>query len=177
MGEWRTGRDRRRAQEFDAFVAGAAGRLLHASALLTTEPLAPACAPADGPADTADPADTTSPADAPGGTPAAHELLLHALARTYATWGSTHDEDPYDTARRELVSHFAHTAWRHRRPRGGPLSRLTPQERLVVVLRLHEGVAEEQVAAMMGLSEERVRAVCARAVGALRLISAERTQR
>ena len=42
-------------------------------------------------------------------------------------------------------------AWRHRRPRGGALDRLTPQERLVLVLRLYEGVAEEQAAAQLGL--------------------------
>lgn len=165
MGEWRTGRARRRAQDFDAFVAGAAGRLLHVCALLTTEPLA------GGESATADSAGATSARSVDGerGTgPAAHELLLHALARTYAVWDSTHDEDPYIRTRREVITHFAHGAWRYRRPHGGVLSRLSPQERVVVVLRLYEGVAEEQVAAMMGLSEERVRAVCSRSISLLR---------
>lgn len=162
MREWPTGRDRRRAKEFDAFVAGAASRLLHVSALLTTEDLALASThrPAAHP-------------DAHRPTSAAQELLLHALARTYAAWGSAYDEDPYALARRELVTHFARTTWRHRSPRGGVLSPLAPQERLVTVLRLHEGLAEEQVAALLGLSTERVRAVCARAVAAVRRLPAQ----
>jgi DNA-directed RNA polymerase specialized sigma24 family protein len=49
----------------------------------------------------------------------------------------------------------------------GALARLTPRERLIVVLLLHEGVAEEQTAALLGLSTERVRALHARAVAAL----------
>lgn len=48
------------------------------------------------------------------------------------------------------------------------LSALHPHERLVLVLRLYEGVAEEQVAALLGLPETRVRAVHARAVATLR---------
>ena len=45
------------------------------------------------------------------------------------------------------------------RPPGGLAGRLTPQERLVLVLRLYEGVAEDQTAALLGLPAERVRAV------------------
>ncbi|MDK1472652.1 sigma factor-like helix-turn-helix DNA-binding protein [Streptomyces sp. 549] len=142
MGERREARDRRLARDFDTFVTGAGGRLLHVAALLTAEP-AECC-------------------------PAARRLLTAALARTYASWPGLHGEDPYDRARQELVALFAHTAWRYRRARGGPLGRLTPLERLVVVLRLHEGVAEEQAAAVLGLPPDRVRAVCARAVTALR---------
>ncbi|MYT33401.1 sigma factor-like helix-turn-helix DNA-binding protein [Streptomyces sp. MspMP-M5] len=143
MGERRGARERRRAREFEAFTAGAAGRLLHAAALLTGEP-------ADRPA------------------PVAEELLLVALARTYAGWDRLCGEDPYELARRELASSFAHTAWRHRRPRGGLLARLTPRERLVLVLRLHEDVAEEQTAAQLGLPAERVRTLCRHAVAELR---------
>ncbi|WP_428986042.1 sigma factor-like helix-turn-helix DNA-binding protein [Streptomyces pyxinae] len=128
----------RRGQGFEAFVAGAAGRLGHAAALLTTEP--------------------------PGRDPRARALLTAALAVTYARWDELRGEDPYDHSRRELVARFARSAWRHHRPRGGVLSRLTPRERLVVVLRLYEGVPEEQTAALLGLSEHRVRAHCTRAV-------------
>ncbi|MFF8615300.1 sigma factor-like helix-turn-helix DNA-binding protein [Streptomyces sp. NPDC015350] len=145
MRERQTGRERRRAQEFEAFVAGAAGRLLHTATLLTTEPLRP-----------------------PGANPRARRMLTAALARTYAQWERLRGEDPYDRARRELVVRFAHEVWRHRRPRGGPLDALTPQERLVLVLRLYEGVAEEQAAALLGLPVERVRAVCNRAVATMR---------
>ncbi|MFE7313849.1 sigma factor-like helix-turn-helix DNA-binding protein [Streptomyces sp. NPDC057555] len=143
MGERRQARERRRAREFAAFTAGAAGRLLHAAALLTGEP-------AGQPA------------------PAAEELLLQALARTYAGWERLRGEDPYERARRELAAVFAYSARRHRRPRGGLLDRLPPRERLVLVLRLHEDIAEEQAAAQLGLPAERVRTLYRHAVAELR---------
>ncbi|MFI9116587.1 sigma factor-like helix-turn-helix DNA-binding protein [Streptomyces venezuelae] len=143
MAKQRSGRPERahRAREFDAFVAGAAGRLLHAATLLTAE--------------------TRSR------NPYAQALLTAALAHTYAVWGRSRHEDPYALTRSELAVRFARTARRHHAGRGGVLSALHPQERLVVVLRLYEGVAEEQVAALLGLSEARVGAVCARAVATL----------
>jgi len=139
----------RRGREFEAFVAGAGGRLLHAATLLTAE--------------------------TPGDNPRARRLLIHALAQTYADWNRLRGEDPYDRARRHLATRFAHHAWRHQlggllHPRtdpSGPLARLSPQERLVLVLRLYEGVAEEQTAALLGLSTERVRAICLRAITAV----------
>ncbi|MFJ8901220.1 sigma factor-like helix-turn-helix DNA-binding protein [Streptomyces sp. NPDC102359] len=136
-----------RAQEFRAYVAGAGGRLLQTATLLTAEP--------------------------PDANPRARRLLTLALARTYAGWDGLHGEDPYDHTRRYLVTRFALSAW-HRhgalrpRPRpGGPLAVLTPQERLVLVLRLHEGIAEEQTAAMLGLPLDRVRAAHDRAMAAV----------
>ncbi|MFH8406868.1 sigma factor-like helix-turn-helix DNA-binding protein [Streptomyces sp. NPDC018019] len=153
MRERRAAQERRRAREFEAFVAGAAGRLLRAARLLTAEP--------DG-----------RPA------PAAERLLTLALARTYAAWDRLRGEDPYDRARQEMAAHYARSAWRARLPRalrpgtptppGGLLERLSPQERLVLVLRLYEGVAEEQTAAQLGLPAERVHTLCLRAVGHLR---------
>ncbi|MFD9611666.1 sigma factor-like helix-turn-helix DNA-binding protein [Streptomyces sp. NPDC059083] len=137
----RSGERADRTREFEAFVAGAAGRLLHAATLLTAETRTR--------------------------NPYAQALLTAALAHTYAVWDRLRDEDPYDLARRDLAARFARTAWRHRGG-GGVLAPLAPQERLVVVLRLYEGVAEEQVAAVLGLPEARVRAVCARSVAALR---------
>ncbi|MGD9483545.1 sigma factor-like helix-turn-helix DNA-binding protein [Streptomyces sp. TRM70308] len=142
MTELRVVLERRRAREFEAFAAGAAGRLLHAAVLLTTEPR-DAC-------------------------PAAERLLTRALARTYAAWDALRGEDPYDRTRAELTALFARTAWRYRRSRGGVLGRLTPQERLVLVLRVREEVAEERTAAGLGLPEERVRAILARAVARMR---------
>lgn len=144
MGEprGRAGREaRRRAREFEAFTAGAAGRLLHAVTLLTGEPV--------------------------GAAPAAEELLTGALSRTYADWERLRGKDPYEHTRRDLVVRFAHTAYRYRRPRGGMLGGLAPQERLVLVLRLYEGVAEEQVAAVLGLPVERVRTLCTQAMAEL----------
>lgn len=146
--ERRAARDGRRAREFEAFVAGAGGRLLHAATLLTGEPR--------------------------GDTEAAERLLTAALARTYARWDRLRGEDPYDHTRRTLAALFAHRGHRYRRPRGGTLARLTPQERLVLVLRLYEGVAEEQTAAALGLPVERVRAICTRAVTAMRSAAARR---
>ncbi|MFI2372877.1 sigma factor-like helix-turn-helix DNA-binding protein [Streptomyces sp. NPDC018833] len=142
MSERLSSRDRRRAKEFDAFVAGAAGRLLHAATLLTAEP--------------------------PGANPHAQQLLTTALARTYADWDRLRGEDPYDRTRQELATRFARGAWRHHRPRGGVLARLTAQERLILVLRLYEGVAEEQTAALLGIPADRVRAICTRAVAVMR---------
>ncbi|MEV7612425.1 RNA polymerase subunit sigma-70 [Streptomyces sp. NPDC089799] len=129
-------------EEFKAFVAGAAGRLLHVATLLTTEP--------------------------EGANTAARALLSGALARTFADWPRLRGDDPYDHTRQELCAAFARTAWRHPRGRGGPLSRLRPQARLVVVLLVHEGVAEPQAAAQLGLPVERVRALRARAISVLR---------
>ncbi|MER8068962.1 sigma factor-like helix-turn-helix DNA-binding protein [Streptomyces sp. NPDC094034] len=150
MRERRAALDRRRAREFETFAAGAAGRLLHAAALLTGEP--------------------------PDATPRAQRLLIAALSRTYAQWhrlSGDDGEDPYDRARRELVLRFAReAAWRDpaRRGRraGGVLGGLGPQERVVLVLRLYEGLAEEQTAALIGLPVERVRVICERAVAAMR---------
>ncbi|MFI6526738.1 sigma factor-like helix-turn-helix DNA-binding protein [Streptomyces uncialis] len=141
-----TSRDARREREFAAFVAGAAPRLLHTAALLTAEP-----------------------PDAP--VPRARALLTHALAHTYADWDGLRGDDPYDHARGRLVTRYDRDNWHPRAPRhhpppapGGVLAALGPRERLVLVLRLHEGVAEEQIAALLGLSAERVRVLCARAV-------------
>ncbi|WP_328330650.1 MULTISPECIES: sigma factor-like helix-turn-helix DNA-binding protein [unclassified Streptomyces] len=161
MRERTAARERRRDEEFESFVVGAAGRLLHAAVLLTAEPA--------------------------GDTPKARRLLLAALSRTYAHWDRLHGDDPYEHTRQELAARFAHSAWRHRRPQlpvrlpgraagagplnpagGGVLERLTPQERLIVVLRLYEGIAEEQVAAAVGLPAERVRAICGHATATLR---------
>ncbi len=146
MRERQAARERRRAREFETFVGGAGGRLLRAAVLLTGE---------------------TGPAGA-GPYEGAERLLTAALADTYACWDRLRGEDPYDHARQELAARFARSARRYRHTRGGILERLAPRERLVLVLRLHEGVAEEQVAACLGLPAERVRVLCTRAVAVLR---------
>ncbi|WEO95656.1 sigma factor-like helix-turn-helix DNA-binding protein [Streptomyces sp. FXJ1.172] len=148
MRDRQVARNARRAREFEAFVAGAAGRLLHAATLLTAE--------------------------APGDNPRARRLLTHALAHTYARWDRLRGEDPYDCARQCLADRFARAAWhwygafgRARPDPCGPLAALAPQERLILVLRLYEGVAEQQTAALLGLPIERVRAICHRATTTL----------
>ncbi|MCI3272720.1 sigma factor-like helix-turn-helix DNA-binding protein [Streptomyces cylindrosporus] len=134
----------RRAREFEAFVAGAAGRLLHAATLLTAE--------------------------APDDNPRARRLLTLSLGHTYACWDRLRGEDPYNRTRQYLATRFARTAWhqygafgRGRPHPGAALAGLGPQERLILVLRLYEGVAEEQTAALLGLPPDRVRAICDRA--------------
>lgn len=141
MRERRAEEERVRAREFEAYVAGAGGRLLHAATLLTAEP--------------------------PGAAPEAQRLLVGALAHTCVAWGRLRGEDPYDHTRQEIAARFAHHAWRYRRSRGGLLGLLPPQERLILVLRLYEGVAEEQTAAGLGLPVERVRALCSRAMSTM----------
>ncbi|NEC77185.1 RNA polymerase subunit sigma-70, partial [Streptomyces rochei] len=84
----------RRAREFQAFVAGAAGRLLHAATLLTAE--------------------------VPDDNPRARRLLAVSLAHTYAYWDQLHGDDPYDRTRQYLATRFAREAW-HRH--GGGLGR------------------------------------------------------
>ncbi|MFG2127960.1 sigma factor-like helix-turn-helix DNA-binding protein [Streptomyces sp. NPDC048751] len=148
MGQRQAAQSARRAREFEAFVAGAAGRLLHTATLLTAE--------------------------TPDDNPRARRLLTLALAHTYACWDRLRGEDPYDLARQYLAARFARGAWhqhgafpRARPHAAGTLARLAPQERLVLVLRLYEGVAEEQVAALLGLPTERVHAICDRATATL----------
>ncbi|MEU9921264.1 sigma factor-like helix-turn-helix DNA-binding protein [Streptomyces griseoluteus] len=136
MRDRRDVRDARRAQEFEGFVAGAAGRLLLTATLLTAE--------------------------APDANPRARRLLTRALAHTYAHWDHPPGEDPYDRARGHLATHYAH-AVRHRSRPHGPLAALSPRERLVLVLRLYEGLADDQTAALLGLPADRVRALCDRA--------------
>ncbi|MFD5553701.1 sigma factor-like helix-turn-helix DNA-binding protein [Streptomyces sp. NPDC127068] len=149
MRHRRSAHDAQRAAEFEAFAAGAGGRLLHLATLLTAEP--------------------------PDANPRARRLLVDALAHTYAAWRQLRGDDPYAHARDRLVVRFAGDAWHLWRAKaplppagtqrsGAVLARLTTHERLVVVMRLHEGVAEEQTAALLGLSEHRVRALCAGAV-------------
>ncbi|MEU0334732.1 RNA polymerase subunit sigma-70 [Streptomyces sp. NPDC006193] len=141
-------RGARRAREFAAFAAGASGRLLHAATLLTAE--------------------------APEANPRARRLVVRALAHTYARWDRLRGEDPYDCARQYLATRFAHAAWhrygafgRSRPAARGPLAALGARERLIVVLRLHEGLAAEQAAALLGLPADRVHTVCDRATATL----------
>lgn len=137
MSARREVRERRRAREFEDFTAGAAGRLLHAASLLT------------------------------GDRAAAERLLEASLAVTYADWFRLRGEDPYARTRQEMAVRFARQAWRFRRPAGGLLDRLPPHERLALVLRVYEGVSDEQAAAQLGLPVERLRAQVLRALATM----------
>ncbi|MFJ2820122.1 RNA polymerase [Streptomyces toxytricini] len=153
--------------EFEAFVAGAAGRLLHVAVLLTAESGTGAEGDAGGGGGSGVGSGVGDGAGAGSGCPGARRLLAGALARTYADWHRVRGDDPYDHTRRELCAAYARTARRHR---GGPgvLARLAPQERLALVLCVHEGVPEEVAAAQLGLPADRMRALTARAVAAMR---------
>ncbi|MHC6626566.1 sigma factor-like helix-turn-helix DNA-binding protein [Streptomyces globosus] len=161
--------------EFEAFVAGAAGRLLHVAVLLTAESGTGAERDGGGGGGSGIGSGVGSGAGdgvgdgagAGSGCPGARRLLAGALARTYADWHRVRGDDPYDHTRRELCTAYARTA---RRYRDGPgvLARLAPQERLALVLCVHEGVPEEVAAAQLGLPADRVRALTARAVAAMR---------
>ena len=137
VGRRRESRETRRDAEFAAFVAGAGGRLLRSAQLLTGEQAA------------------------------AERLLTAVLARLYADWLRLDGEDPYDAARCELFRRFAHRPWWRCRPHGGELARLSGLERLVVVMRFVEGVAEEQAAAQLALPLDRLRTVADRASATL----------
>ncbi|MFJ4413525.1 sigma factor-like helix-turn-helix DNA-binding protein [Streptomyces sp. NPDC088925] len=172
------------AHEFAAYVGGAAPRLLRTAALLTgeAEQAGAGTERPDG-AGTVQGATGTEPATPPTGTespgteppgagstapepaaPLALALLRRALARTYADWDRLESGDPYDHTRAELLALFLRSSWYRRRPGRGPLAALPARVRLVLVLRLYEGVPEEQVAALLGLSVDRVRLLCARGV-------------
>ncbi len=138
MGERRELREHRRVQEFEAFAAGAGARLLHTATLLTGDP------------------------------DAADELLERSLAVVFADWHRLHGEDPYVRARQELALRFTRAARRFRAPTGGVLDRLDPAERLALVLRVYEGVAEEQSAAQLGMPVERMRTHYLRAMALMR---------
>ncbi|WP_433342016.1 sigma factor-like helix-turn-helix DNA-binding protein [Streptomyces sp. CA-253872] len=167
------------AREFAAYVGAAAPRLLRTAALLTGEAGQVTTGPCDSDARTHGPyapapGDPRAPAPpapgpraprAPGPrAPLALALLRRALARTYASWGRLERDDPYEHTRAELVALFVRSSWYRRQDGGGPLAALPWRVRLVLVLRLYEGVAEEQVAALLGLSADRVRLLCARGV-------------
>nr|WP_107470299.1 sigma factor-like helix-turn-helix DNA-binding protein [Streptomyces sp. 3211] len=136
-----------RTLEFRMFISGAARRLLHTATLLTAEPH--------------------------DENPRARRLLTLTFAYTYACWDRLRGEDPYDRARQHLATRFAYSAWRQygglplfgraRPSPGTALARLSPMERLVLVLRFFEGIEEEQIAAALGLSVDRVRALYHRA--------------
>ncbi|MFD7921555.1 sigma factor-like helix-turn-helix DNA-binding protein [Streptomyces sp. NPDC059740] len=96
MGERRRARRQRDVQEFEAFAADVAGRLLHTAALLTG-----------------------APAEHPG--PAADRLLVAALAHTLSRWDRVRDDDPYDHTRQQLVLRATHAfpRWRPRTTASG----------------------------------------------------------
>lgn len=167
MRERRAAGELRRAHEFEEFVGGAGGRLLHVAALLTGEATDGAPGPRDGPHGPGESA--VRPGEpAVRRHEAAERLLTAALAATYAAWDRARGEDPYDCARQELATRYARTARRSGGGNpGGVLAPLTPQERLVLVLCLAEGLAEEQTAALLGLPVERVRSLRTRAVETL----------
>ena len=124
---------------------------------------------------------------------AAQELVQNTLARLYVRWDRVRHLDDVDAcALRTLVDEFR-TAWRRPGRRGEPLVEvapdrpppgsaaydegretlwglvcaLPPQQRTVVVLRLHRGLTETETAATIGVSVETVTARSSRALASL----------
>jgi len=148
----------RRDEEFREFVLGSQWRLLHAADLLT------------------------------GDRGLAADLVEHALLKAYLAWGRVRAGDAEAYARAALVNGY--TGWRHRiRPEPpeeapGPatpngagaahrsevlraLSRLTREERVVVVLRYYIELTDTDIAGQLGCPVGAVQSTAAAAVAKL----------
>jgi DNA-directed RNA polymerase specialized sigma24 family protein len=135
-----------RKSDFPVFAGGAARRLLHIALLLT------------------------------GREEEARQILCRALARTYRDWDRLQVADPYAHTRSDIITSYAFRqamgrllCRRNVHPDNrGVLGRLNPRQRLVLLLRLHEGLSEEETAAQLGLAVDTVRATEARACSIMR---------
>jgi len=117
----------------------------------------------------------------------AEDLVQTALMRTALRWGSVQDPSPY--VRRAMVR--LHLNWRVRlraRLSAEPLpdlpappvdsdtrlvvwralAGLPPRQRAVLVLRYYEGVADHEIAALLGCRESSVRSLARRGLAAMR---------
>lgn len=150
--------------EFSAFVAGSARRLLHAADLLT------------------------------GDRARAEDLLQHAYAKAYEHWASVRDGAPEAYVRRVMLNRhldwWRRLRPREAPLQDGDLDRvrapdhavdvgrrdavlralagLTAKERAVVVLRFWLDLSEAQIAAELRIAQGTVKSTCARALARLR---------
>jgi RNA polymerase sigma-70 factor (sigma-E family) len=122
----------------------------------------------------------------------AEDLLQTALARAYPRWSRIAGDSPEAYVRKIMVNTWS--SWWRRRWRGelpastlpdtaGPdqyaeadcrqavtaaLAGLPPRQRAVLVLRYHQDLSEQQVAALLGISAGTVKSQAARALARLR---------
>jgi RNA polymerase sigma-70 factor (sigma-E family) len=120
------------------------------------------------------------------------DLLQAALARTYPRWSRIERDDPQAYIRKVMVNTWS--SWRRRRWRGevpaermpdgarrdeyedvdrrqmvrDALAGLPPRQRLVLVLRFHQDLSEQQVADLLGVSVGTVKSQAARGLARLR---------
>jgi RNA polymerase sigma-70 factor (sigma-E family) len=150
-------------EDFARFVAGTAGRLLHAADLLT------------------------------GDRGRAEDLVQHALERAWVRWPSIRDGNPEAYARRTMLNAYLdwwrRRRWRELPQTAAPdspapsdhaadvarrdavqraLAALTPRERAVVVLRYWYDLSEAQIAAELRIAPGTVKSRLARATHRLR---------
>ncbi|WP_121191608.1 SigE family RNA polymerase sigma factor [Motilibacter peucedani] len=153
-------------EEFTAFVAGSARRLLHVAEL--------AC----------------------GDRHRAEDLVQSALMGAYLRWDKIRDEDPFAYVRRSVLNGQVSWWRRHSRESltaetpddvaadtvnnaddrdalRRALARLTRRERAVVILRFIEDLSEQQTALELGIAAGTVKSTSARALAKLRAQAAE----
>lgn len=122
----------------------------------------------------------------------AEDLVQTALARAYPRWSRIHSDDPDAYVRKIMVNTWSswwRRRWRAEVPTGalpdvvagdqypdvdrrhavrGALDGLPPRQRLVVVLRYHQDLSEQQVAGLLGISVGTVKSQAAKALAKLR---------
>lgn len=122
----------------------------------------------------------------------AEDLVQTALARAYPRWSRINSDDPEAYVRKAMVNTWS--SWWRRRWRGevpteslpdvaagdqyadvdrrhavmGALAGLPPRQRLVLVLRYHEDLPEQQVADLLGVSVGTIKSQAAKALTKLR---------